>query len=465
MSVPSFSEVLQRCDNGYKLEEQEFDLSLFRTVEKLKTKYDIRYNPDEPVVSDPHLADRCFAAARELYAEVGTYCTDTGRVVSFSLDEMDQAVSEAPDRVTWGAGADAFDLRHRPVGSSVEPFVWGGIQTLLYSDEDTMFRVYRACCRCPEVDGVWGGIVPASEEGQAVRGGTIEEIFPYRRSAELLRQAAREAGREGMCLRTGAPSTLILAAQYAGTDGLWPSDGMSTVGQPELKISTKALDRVGFALAINSKFLGGHGACIGGFSGSVEGAAIVAAAGAYQCRLMNRADVVVVVSTHMQIHSRAVRSCIWANTLACQAINRNTHLIVAGPYGDHPAAGPGTEQYFYETAAAVIPVVASGGHPFGGTRKYNIGKTLDYGSPVESEFMGRICKAVVGIEPAEANRISAELLERYEDKLKDAPAGATLHELYDLEAERPKPAYRELYDKVVAELRTLGVPLEPYPAD
>jgi hypothetical protein len=263
----------------------------------------------------------------------------------------------------------------------------------------------------------------------------------------------------------GAPSSLILAAQYAGNEGLRNSDVMISPSKPELKISTADLDQLALAVAIGSNYLAGHETYIGGFSGSVEGAAILAAAGSYQCRLVNHADVISVCVTHLQVHSRAVRSCIWANALACQAINRNTNLIVVGSFGDHPAAGPGTEQYFYETAAAVLPAMVSGGHPFGGTRKFNIGQTLNYGSPLESEFLGRVCKASVGMDPAQANHLSSELLKRYEDNLKDAPPGATLHDLYDLKAEQPSRAYRQLYNKVAAELRTLGLPLEDYGTD
>jgi len=364
------NDVLDRARHGEELGEQDFDMRLFQAAERVKSKYDIRFDRERPVPNDEGLADRCFAAGRELYAEVGTYFTDTGRVVRFTDDEMDASVAAAPDAAVWGAGDDAVTLASRGVESDVPPFVWGGLQTLLYSDEETMLAVYRACCRCPAVHGIWGGIVPNTEDGKTILGGTLQEILPYRRSAVLLRQAASEAGRRGMCLRTGAPSALILAAQYAGSDGLWPSDGMTTAGHPELKNTLTNLDAVALALALDSRFLGGHGAYIGGFSGSVEGAAIVAVAGAYQGRMVNQADVVVPMSTHMQVQSRAVRSCLWVNSLACQALGRNTHLILAGAYGDHPAAGPGTEQYFHETAASVLPVVVSGGNPFGGTRKF-----------------------------------------------------------------------------------------------
>jgi len=459
MKAPSFDDVLHRFNEGENVEQQAFDMRLFHAAERLKKKYDILYEPDCVVPTDRGLAERCFAAARELYGEVGTYCVDTKRVARFSPDEMDAAMAEAPTESVWGQDDDAFTLRHRGVEGDVPVFVYGGLQTLLYSDEETMLRVYRACCRCRAAAGIWGGIVAATGGGGEIRVRSPQELLAYLQSVRLLRRAAKEAGRAGMCVRTGAPSSGVLAATYAATDGLRPSDGISTSGLPELKVSFDDLERVAFAMATGSRFAGEGVAVVGGFSGSVEGAAIVAAAGAYQARIVNRGEVLGVSVTPIQARSRASRRMIWVSALALQAVSRNTAAVLVAPIGDHPAAGPGTAQYFYETAAAIIPGVVSGAHPIGGTRKFNIGRTLDYGTPLESEFQARVSKAAVGMDLQHARRVSAHLLERYEKTLKDAPPGATLHELYDLDADKPLPAYRKVCDQVVGELQDLGVPL------
>jgi hypothetical protein len=108
--------------------------------------------------------------------------------------------------------------------------------------------------------------------------------------------------------------------------------------------------------------------------------------------------------------------------------------------------------------------VVCGAHSWGATRKFKIGQTLDYGTPLESEFLGRVCQAAVGLEPEHANRVTQALLSRYESSLEQPPAGQTLPELYDLARERPRPAYRQVWDNVAAELRDLGVPLADYAA-
>lgn len=462
MAIAEFHDAMNRFYSGEPCGEQEFDMHLFQAAERLKREYDIRYDPESPVPSDAALADRCFAAARELYAEVGTYCLDTKTVARFSLDEIDAALAVAPDECVLGEGRDAFAVKHRPVGSDVPVFVWGGLQTLLFSDDETALRVYTACCRCPAVGGVIGGMVPSTQTAGDVKADSPQEIFPYRRSALLQRRAAAEAGRPGMPVSNGAPKSVAHLAMYASADGFRPSDGIGTGGVPELKTTFDRLQRVAFGLAADIHISAGLGAMIGGFSGSVEGAAIVAAAGVFQSLLVNQAEVALITATPIQTQSRSTRNGIWVSALALQAVNRNTRLIVAGAHGDHPSAGPGTAQYFYETAAGSIAGAVSGGHSWGATRKFKTGRVNNYGTPLESEFLGRICHATEGMQLEQANKAVLALLSRYENSLADAPQGATLHELYDLKRERPFDVYIDVYNKVAGELRDLGVPFPDY---
>ena len=103
------------------------------------------------------------------------------------------------------------------------------------------------------------------------------------------------------------------------------------------------------------------GASIGGFSGSVEGAAIVATAGgAFQNRLVNQGQICSTNTTPIQTESRATRNGIWSTSLALLALSRNTELILAGSAGDHPAAGPGTAGYRVHQAGRMVANLAIG---------------------------------------------------------------------------------------------------------
>ena len=114
MDPLSFTEVLERFYNGEAAEEQAFDMRLFQAVEKVKAKYDIRFDASNPVPDDGDLADRCFAAGREVYAELGTWCADTKRVAHFSGEVIDAAMEASPSEVPWGAGEDEFARDPRP---------------------------------------------------------------------------------------------------------------------------------------------------------------------------------------------------------------------------------------------------------------------------------------------------------------------------------------------------------------
>ena len=364
--------------------------------------------------------------------------------------------------IVWGSGNDAFTLRHRSAEDSEPVFVFGGIQTVLYSSEETMYGVYRDCCRCRAISGVYGGVIPAVMGVSEFRSRSPEEILPYRRSVELLRKAAEASGRPGMVVENGAPTNLANLAMYAGEGSMRSTDPVITDGIAELKTSMDRLELVAFALATGCRISSANGSMIGGFCGSVGGAAVVMAASAYQALMINQAEVVSLLTTSSRSFSRATRKSIWVCALAIQALSRNTRLILTGLNGDHPASGPGTAEYFYETVAGSIPVVAGGAHKTGGTRKFNIGHVLDYGSPVESDFLGHACQAMIGLDLKTANAVAVRLLAKYEGKIDDPPDGRVLTQLYDLDKSRPTAEYRKIYNRVVSELRELGIPMEDY---
>jgi methylamine--corrinoid protein Co-methyltransferase len=324
-------------------------------------------------------------------------------------------------------------------------------------------RIISECARDRCVDGVWGGVVTKVEDVHDVVAGTPAEIYGYRKNIELMRRAVAQAGRPGLVVVNNAPRAIGTIGMVDEERGIRRSDGLATSGVSELKINNDDLERVVYALAAGIPIHGAHISTMGGFSGSFEGAAIVAVAGGFQTLLVNHADLVGVGTVPFQIKSRGTREGLWVGSIAVQAMARNTHLIVAGANGDHPAAGPGTKQYLYEAAAGFISNTVCGGHHWGGTRKFVIGRTADYGTPLESRWMGQVCKSAAGLTRAKANEICKYLLTKYEDRLKDPPAGWTYHELWDADGQCPKPEYRRLYEEVLEEFAGLGFPIREWP--
>lgn len=455
-AVP-FWEIIGRSRTGERQEEKSFDLSIFREAERLKRLYEIRYDPENPIPSDDAMADRLFDAALELYVQVGTYCMDTGRVIKLTRSEIDTALARARSSATRGQGPDQHVYLHRQVEGGEEPIVYAGIQTVMLSDDDFAFRFYRSCAADRCVDGIWGGVVNKIAGQHDVVAGTPLEVYAYRRHAEIMRRAVADAGRPGMVIVNNAPRSVATLGLYDHEHGLRWTDHWGSNGVSELKVGYDDLDRTAFGLASGVEQHAGHGATLGGFSGSVEGAAIVAAAGALQSLCVHFGTLIAIAITPFRVRSRATREGIWAESLALQALSRNTRLILSGGNGDHPAAGPGTAQYFWEAAAGFVEVVVSGGHQVAGTRKFVIGNTPNYGTPLESRWMGEVCKSAAGLARKQANEIVKALLAKYEPTLKDAPAGFTYEHLYDVATDQPRPEYLDLYAAVRQELESLGL--------
>jgi len=456
----SFWEILLRTKEGPIIEEKQFDLSIFKRAQKLQEKYQIKYDPEKPLDIDGDLADRVYQAGVELFLDIGTYCTTTRRIIKLTEQELQVEMNSCPDELELGQGEDRVKIVHRDVEGDQEPVVVAGIQTTPFSDEEMMFNITKGCAMDRCIDGIWAGILLKIDGKYDVVAGAPSEVYQYRRTIEIIRKAIKAAGRPGMIIINNAPTSLGTIAMYSEENGLRKTDGIETTGMSELKVDYDDLNRSAFGLAHGIHIHGSHSSVIGGFSGGPEGAAIVAVAGALQLVAVQKADSFRCGVLESLVKSRVTRKELWAAGTAIQGLSRNTRLIVDGSIGDHPAAGPGTKQYFYESGAGHIVSTVMGGHSTQGTRKYVVGNTCNYGTPLESRWMGEVCKGAVGMDRVTADRIVRYLLAKYEDKLTDAPQGETFEKLYDGEKLEPLPHYQKLYEEVKEELGSQGLHLK-----
>jgi len=450
-------EILLRTKEGPIIEEKKFDLSIFKKVQELQQKYDIKYDPEKPLDVDGNLADRVYQAGVEFFLDIGTYCTSTRRVIKLTEQELQAEIVFCPNELELGQGEDRVKVVHRDVEGDQEPIVVAGIQTIPFSDEEMMFKITKGCAMDYCIDGIWGGVLLKIEDKYDVIAGTPSEIYQYRKTVEIMREAIKAAGRPGMIIINNAPTSLATIAMYSEESGLRKTDGIESTGMSEVKVNYDDLNRCAFGLAHGIHIHGSHSSVIGGFSATPEGAAIVAIAGALQLVAVQKSDSFRCGVIEAMVKSRVTRKELWAAGTAIQGLSRNTRLIVDGSIGDHPAAGPGTKQYFYESAAGHIVSTVMGAHSTQGTRKFVVGSTCNFGTPLESHWMGEVCKGAVGMDRLTANRIVKYLLDKYEDKLRDAPEGETFEKLYDQERLEPLPHYQKLYQEVKEELQKQGL--------
>jgi methylamine--corrinoid protein Co-methyltransferase len=455
----TFWEVVERADTGERMEESAFDMKIFKVVSALRKEYDLYYDRENPVPSDNQLADNVWRAGIRAAAEIGIYCTSTKRNIRFTEDEVIEAIKSATGSVQIGAGKDIVKEVHRGIGDTTKPIVGAGIQTVLYSSPETAYKMYKLCAQEPDTDGIWQGLITRIDGKYEVRANHPSEIYQYRKEVELMRRAIIDAGRPGMFICANAPTAAATIGMCDPEKGIRPTDAISGGLIAELKISFDELNRMAFALAYGSPRRASHTAVIGGFSGGPETAPVIAVAGGLLGMLVTQSELAGPNYVHNRLKTRACRACLWVGSLAVQAFARNSRIPTGSNGCDHPAAGPGTEQYFYEAAAGNIASVASGAAALtGGTRKFVIGRVEDFGSPLESKWMGEVCKASAGVKPERANEIVKALLPKYEDRLeKGAPFGFTFGQLYDVERGDPKPEYLQMYERVKDEFRGLGL--------
>jgi len=73
-----FWEIVDRTMTGPIIKEDEFENEFFPTkIAEIVARHNIGYDPEEPIMSDPDMADEILQAGLELLVDVGLYCKDT----------------------------------------------------------------------------------------------------------------------------------------------------------------------------------------------------------------------------------------------------------------------------------------------------------------------------------------------------------------------------------------------------
>ena len=89
------------CDgeirSSNKIDEKVFDLSIFKAVQKLTKKYDIKYDKAHPVPSDDNLAGSICRSHGVLHG-IGFFCLNTRRVIRFTEQEIRERLADLPKR-------------------------------------------------------------------------------------------------------------------------------------------------------------------------------------------------------------------------------------------------------------------------------------------------------------------------------------------------------------------------------
>jgi len=453
-------DVVEKALNGKPVSENDYQLRRFapKVQEKVR-EYGIKYDPSEPVPSDNALADNLFKAGVELLVDVGAYCIDTGRVISYSEAEVKEALRNAPDKVFFGEGKDRKAFVPRKPEDRTPPWCLLGAGGGPVSDERSFLTLMEGYAEIPEANAI---TTPALTRagGMRIRPASPLELLGAMRSASLGREACNRAGREGipfMNTLSTAESDIALAAAMMPRYGLRPSDGFMIASMDPMKIDFARLNKVTLALSMGAPIGMDFAPLMGGYSGGPEGTAVCTVASHIMGLLTLQTSYLIPFPLHLRYVSNSSREMLWIISMMGQAISRNTHLLSLSL--NYTAAGPCTPMVLQETSASVIAAIASGlSIEMGGTAT---NKYEDRMTPVEPRISGEVAHAAVGLKRTAANEIVLSLLRKYEKNLAAPPLGKTMHECWNAERRRPSEEYSAVIKKFKTSMKGLGVDLKP----
>ena len=449
-------DIIQRCLTGPIVDEQQFDSEhVTQGIRRVLKQYEIHDDRSHVVNLDDGLADRVWAAALDFLTECGIFCLDTGRVIRFSRDEIEQILSEAPQEVQLGSGVDAVLEHYRLIGDKRPPLNMGGPIGSPVSEE-LFLPVMQSYVQEPNVDVVCPATL-RTVHGVDIRTRSPLEIMAAWEECDLMMHVLQRAGRPGMainCVQISISDVGFLSA--ISRNGYRPTD-MHTLGMiSELKVNFEQLNKVAHSIQQGGIIDPFANPIYGGLGGGVDGIAVLLTAEMVALNLVFMAVCHGSSPTHPFHFNDTGREIMRATSLSLQALARNSHLMTNMTVS--PVAGPGTKTLLYECAAFTTLCTVSGISRILGPRSA-CGTVQDHFSGLEARFNGQVAHAAAQLNREQAEELVQRSLTFYEDLQDKKPVGKPFQEVYDLNTLQPTKEWLDLYDDVVKEISAWGLPV------
>jgi len=460
-SIERVLQILDKAQTGPPSTAKEWGLKLFKTISEKLKRYGLEKTCDteNPINTDDELADRFYKAGYELAVELGMFCQDTERIIKVTEEELAEAIRNAPSELVLGKGRDMVVLKSRKPEDELQPLSFSPMGHLV--SEDVWVRLVQGIAQQREIDGLRTPVSPTIF-GRPALADTPYETMAGRYEAQLAKEALWRAGRPGLCTLSVASSPTAYGhlGGYGVPGGFDPESTLVIILCPgEMTTAYPTLHKVAHVISCGGKMYVGDASMIGGFSGTPEGAALTQIAANLLQFAVHQADCHGGEELDVRYSGSCGREGQWAESVACQAVRRNTRLLNINVVNQ--LAGPCTEMLLYESAVAMLNVSTSGGAGYLGPRTSGT-KYANHITPLECKFCAEVLKAAAVMTRKQANEMVKVLIPKYEADLYNPHIGKSFKDCYDLTTLEPTQEWLDIYLKVKRELIELGVPLE-YP--
>jgi Monomethylamine methyltransferase MtmB. len=189
-------DVYDRFVKGKKVAESDWDYTILPTkLTELKEKYKLNFG-NKFIPEDKETINNLFLAGLEMLVDTGYYCTDLGRVMHVTEEEVWEGIKKTPTKLILGEGRDIARFYPRRGNSPVKPIIQGG-PTGSPISEDIFVQVMQSYAQEAVVDDLVNGVM-TTIEGHPAKTNTPYEILATMSELRATKEARIRAGRPGL---------------------------------------------------------------------------------------------------------------------------------------------------------------------------------------------------------------------------------------------------------------------------
>ena len=458
MSDIDFWDVINRSENGPMITENEYDLSVYNTINEILKDHKIRYDPEIIIPDDNSLADDVWNAGLEAFLRIGVYNVSTRKLIKFTEEEVKSELKNLSGEVEVGEGKDKVKVIKRNVEDNRAPVIESGPHGAAL-DPTIHTKILQVYAQEPGTH-ILGQIGRLDKiHGLTTRENSPVQILAATLFAKNARKVLEMVGRKGMAIHGGVSGGVSLLQDISADseEALRPSDIRSLFLYPEFKVDDIQLSKAAHWLLRGYRTIVGGSPMIGAWCGSTEGTAIGCVIQHLAAQLVYKGNFTMGGGNHINYHTTTNIPAEWVSSVSHQAVARNSKIMGSGTC-IRAAGKPDTEQLYYEIAAHSILNVVCGRSTLASPRTA-FPLFLNHVSALGTRLMVEITPFATSLKRKEANIFVKSLLSKYEDKIdiEKTDPGKPFEQIYDLETLQPKKESLDKYDGVKKELEALGI--------